>query len=122
MGEVKLENGMPSRHCGLLDGHPRHPNLMPVDGTYCNGVTPLQPFVELTVRVPTRSLLGAEDNDHQKVLALLHDEGLGILLDMLDREETRCALRVRAGAEDRVYPLLHRKGFPGFKAVVDAPQ
>lgn len=114
--ERHIDNGTPKRHCGLKTGHPRHWNINPTDGTYCDGVPELGHFVELTVRVPMVAFFGNDPTTQDKVMQLLHDEGLGIILDELVDADTRCALRVRSGdGEDKMYPLLAGRRWPGFK-------
>lgn len=105
MGEI--DNGTPSRHCGLKAGHPKHQNIMPADGTYCDGVPPLEDFLELTVRVPLVAYLSlVEYPDHAAALEAILEEGLGTYVwDEIDSARTKVLLRLRAKGEDRVYPL-----------------
>lgn len=99
------DNTMTSRHCGQAGQHDRHGNL-PIDGTYCDGVPRLGPFVELTVRVPLTGHMSMEPATHDEALHCILDEGLGAYIwDMLDEPTTRAALRLRWGGQDRVYPL-----------------
>lgn len=119
-----IDNGMSKVHCGLAEEHDVHLNSFPETvGSYCDGVPPLGHFVELTVRVPMVALFGNDPTTQDKVLGLLHDEGLGILIDEVTESDTRCALRVRSGdGKDKVYPLLAGKRWPGFKVAVQDDQ
>lgn len=106
MGEMNLPQG-PHRHCGLLAGHPKHSNITPVDGSYCDGVTPLGPLLELVVRVPLVEEMSMDGATHEEVLACILEEGLQTYaFEELTSSRTRVALRLRWGGEDRVYPLV----------------
>lgn len=126
-----IDNGTPSKHCGNPEPHEKHAvtenwvtgEYLPDERSYCDGVPPLELFVELTVRVPMVALFGNDPTTQDKVLGLLHDEGLGILIDEVTESDTRCALRVRSGdGKDKVYPLLAGKRWPGFKVAVQGDQ
>jgi hypothetical protein len=72
---------------------------------------PLEPFLELTVRVPLGAFYAEEaaDETHVDILAWLNDEGLGVITDEIGKSAATC-LRVRtADGIDRVYPLRERK-------------
>lgn len=105
MGEIDpgIGNGLPNQHCGLKASHPMHAN----DGTYCDGVPPLGPFLELVVRVPLVDELAMTGADHQEALQCILDEGLQTFaFDELTNPRTSVALRLRWCGEDRVYPLV----------------
>jgi hypothetical protein len=121
----------PNRHCGNLELHERHAlveEFVPVDRegfgqsrvvqAWCDGIPPLEAFYELTTRVPLESfqIAGAS---HEEALNYLRDNG-GLLFIMANVINSKVVLRVRAGGEDRVYPIIAgRNG--GFSMVVDAP-
>lgn len=108
----------PERHCGQPGYHPKHQNTHPlppnpVDGTWCSGVPVLEPFVEVTVRVPFNVALKSGEfvpKDHRGALMMLAIIGLGsVLVDNLDHADTRMTLRLRAGREDRFYQVRTRR-------------
>ena len=103
MGVVSgIDNTLTAQHCGQPTSHARHAT----DGTWCDGITPLVPFGELTVRVPLTGHMSMEPATHDEALHCILDEGLGAYVwDMLDQPTTRAALRLRWGGQDRVYPL-----------------
>jgi hypothetical protein len=108
----------PNIHCGDKEPHDKHANAV-VPNAWCDGVPPLESFYELTIRVPL-SCYGHADDSHQQALHLLNEEGLGFILDQATNTAALLALRVRAGGEDRFYPMFPN-GTAGFKMVVDAP-
>ena len=116
--ERGIPNGTPSKHCGNPEPHERHASV----GEWCDGVPPLEPFLELTVRASVRELFGDVNPSHQQALHLIARYGLGMLVDCIEKPETARVLRVRTGdGVDKVYPLLVNADNKGFKAVVDAP-
>ena len=129
MPELKVDNGTPSKHCGILEPHPKHQNVRSPGGkplglkdlpSYCDGVPPLEPFVELTIRASVRELFGEVTMTHDQALCMVSKYGLGMLVDCIDKPETAKVLRVRSGdGKDKVYPLISREA--GMIAVVDAP-
>lgn len=120
MGEVRLQNGMPSVHCGQLEEHTKHPNKDQT--TYCDGVQPLEPFVELTVRASMRELFGELAVTQEQARHLVAKYGLGLLVDCIGKPQTGMILRVRSeDGVDKVYPLVKRTLTSGYAAVVDAP-
>lgn len=116
-----IDNGTPKRHCHLKCSHPRHHNINPTDGTYCDGVPEVEPFLELTVRASIKELFGEMNLTHEQALHLVGRYGLGMLIDCIGKPETAMVLRVRVGEKDQVYPLLKDRLTSGYKAVVDAP-
>lgn len=110
----------PKLHCGNESLHTPHPNSsgQPPSSTpegdspsvWCDGVPPLKPFVELTVRVPLDNhFISAEDLadlGHGGALDWIMEEGLSTFIwDEVDSPNTRAVLRLRACGHDRVYPL-----------------
>jgi len=112
MGQVRevIPQG-PSQHCSDQQPHDMHLNTEPgtLKGSHCDGVPVLEPFVELTVRVPLKAF-GANGGhvSHQGILRLIGERGLGAIVDAMNSEHARVALRVRAGDRDRVYPIFER--------------
>jgi hypothetical protein len=98
----------PNTHCGDVGSHTAHPNPQPVAPTaWCDGVEPLDLFLELVVRVPLKELFS--DNyraySHADVMQTMADGGVGIVADYID-EGAVTTLRVRTGdGVDRVYPV-----------------
>lgn len=80
---------------------------------------PLEPFVELTVRVSVAELFGDIQMTHDRAVHLLGRYGLGMLVDYIGKPETSMVMRVRTTDKDHVYPLITRKD--QILAVVDAP-
>jgi hypothetical protein len=113
----------PNRHCGNTEPHDRHENLVnvtplgsaeeklvPGDGSWCDGIPPLQEFVELTVRVPLSAYFGDEKPedlglDHRAVLQALGEETgyANFILELADASDSSWVLRLRAAGQDRVY-------------------
>lgn len=100
----------PNVHCDIAGAHGKHSNPTHENLTaWCDGIPILDPFVELTLRVPLRKFFGdaLEEATQQNVLGILTEEGLGVLVDEIGDEGTTTVLRVRAGdGEDRTYPLV----------------
>jgi hypothetical protein len=115
--EHGIDNGTPSRHCGDPASHPKHAvtenwvtgEHLPDERSYCDGVTPLGDFVELTVRVPLAGWLKPEDGlTHEELLRDMLEEGLSTYIwDELDASSTKAVLRLRACGKDAVYPLRY---------------
>lgn len=109
--DLTLPQG-PHVHCGNQKQHERHPNSPiepggPGSYSYCDGVPPLEPFLELVVRVPLIGEMSMHPATHQEVLECILEEGLQTYaFDELTSARTRVALRLRWGGEDRVYPLV----------------
>jgi hypothetical protein len=117
MGEVTtvIPQG-PNRHCGKLEEHERHPNRAPgPDYDWCDGVPPIEPFVELTIRVPLKPQGVVADN-HEMARRLFGRKGLGFFVENLEHPDTRLVLRIRTTDKDAVYPVIHRD--TGLTAVV----
>lgn len=96
----------PNIHCGLLASHSRHPN----SGTpsWCDGIPPLEPFIELVVRVQLKDHLNPGGLTHSQLLKDIQEEGLQTYVwDEIDTSGTVAALRVRWGGNDRVYPVVN---------------
>jgi hypothetical protein len=108
MGTLKqpLPQG-PNVHCGKPEEHDVHPNV--TDGrlnAYCDGVPQLDAFLELVVRVPIAPFGFPKDMPHEDLVQEIRDEGIGtFVIDQIDDDLSRVALRVRWGGQDRVYPL-----------------
>lgn len=125
-----VDNGTPSRHCGKIEPHGKHHNVRSPGGkplgmndlpSYCDGVPPLEPFVELTIRASMQELFGEMAPTQEQAQHLVARYGLGLLIDCLDKPETAMVLRVRSGdGQDKVYPLLKRKD-GSMMAVTHAP-
>ena len=107
----------PMVHCGDKESHGQHAN--PTHGdldAYCDGVTPLEEFVEITVRVPLSAYFGDEGpqgaglTSHREVIAAMADNNeqvLGWFWEMAD--DQLIPLRVRACGEDRFYQCQEGK-------------
>jgi len=126
MGTSVIPQG-PNKHCGNVELHERHASVgefVPVSAsgrrvqvgqTWCDGIPPLEPFVELTVRVPLAHFMGSdpEARHHKVILGWLAEEGLGVIVDEMGERGSATVLRVRTGdGVDRVYPLIRKKGGP----------
>ena len=131
MGEIErvIPQG-PNRHCGKLEQHDKHPNYIPVqgtipatdgvtiDGSWCDGVPPLEAFAELTIRVPL-SKGGVAATSHEAAFKLVQAAGLSLFVNYLDHPKTALVMRIRtADGQDRVYPVIRNKDGKGFRAVV----
>lgn len=122
MGQVMLPQG-PRVHCDNPEPHDKHTNHHPdFPYAWCDGVPVLEPFIELTVRVPLRNFYADEKPNHVTVLHLLAEEGPGIILDEIGVDNVATLLRVRTGdGVDRVYPLVrHNNGLVGLANDIDA--
>lgn len=108
----------PRKHCGKLDPHDKH--SMPDQGfvhgpefknTWCDGVPPLGPFVELLVRVPLGNF-GPEGVTHAELMRDICDEGIGTYaIEPIGNPGVSVNLRVRTvDGVDRVYPV--KRGVP----------
>lgn len=115
---VPLPQG-PMKHCGKLEAHDKHPNLSTVGGgvaMWCDGVTPLEPFVELTIRVPLSN--GGAAVSNAAAVKLLATHGMSFFVNYLDHPKTALVLRARTqDGVDRVYPVIRNAEGKGFKAV-----
>lgn len=125
----------PNRHCGNPELHVKHASVgefVPVSATgervqvgqaWCDGVPPLPPFVEVTVRVPIEQLgfIDADKVPHQLVLDELGRVGLGPVFSSI-AYAMALIIRVRTSdGIDKIYPMLKKeKGL--YQVVVDAPQ
>lgn len=125
MGSVSLPMAQgPRRHCGNPEPHELHPNHVPVegaatipqevrtDGTWCDGIPPLQPFVELAVRVPLVGDLDFKGEPHSEVLRCILD-GLGsYIFDEMypPTGVAKIVMRLRVTGEDGVYPIRYENG------------
>jgi hypothetical protein len=108
----------PNRHCGDLEPHDRHVNKATLGGgvgAWCDGVTPLGAFVELTIRVP----LQRAGTSHKAAMAFMERTGLGMFVSYLDHPNTALVLRARTqDGLDVVYPVVRSDNGKGFKVVV----
>lgn len=131
MGSVNmpLPQG-PMAHCGDLEPHDKHASVgefVPVSSSgrrvqvgqaWCDGVTPLEPFVELTIRVPLQAG-GPATASHEAAMRFVERAGLDVFVSYIDHPDSSLLLRVRtADLVDRVYPVIRNKDSKGFKAVV----
>jgi hypothetical protein len=123
----------PEWHCGNLVKHDKHASVgefvptgkdgsrVQVGQKWCDGNPPLEPFVELTVRVPLdhwrEKVWG-----HEEALRFLGLYGLGLFSDAMGQEGVSMVMRVRTPDKDHVYPVLKRKGSAGVSVILDAPQ
>lgn len=117
MGSLKgpLPQG-PMKHCGDLQPHDKHPNQSTIGGKasvgmWCDGIPPLEPFLELTVRVPLGNFPG-EGGTHTELMRDICDEGIGTYaIDPIGDPGVTVVLRVRTqDGVDRVYPV--KRGVP----------
>lgn len=122
----------PMKHCDNLEPHDKHPRYIHVEGTWpmtdgvtvddswCDGVPPLKPFVELLIRVDLELWGGTADGrDHQGVLEFLEaNGGLGVIVDAIGSKHSSVVLRVRTEDLDKAYPIIKRAGVSGLAAVV----
>lgn len=102
----------PMERCPVKEQHEVHPNAREgVLNAWCDGQPVLEPFVELTVRVPLGEF-GAEGGTHAEVLRDIRDEGIGTyVVDPIGDPGVAVALRLRtADGVDRVYPV--KRGVP----------
>lgn len=110
MGSMRLPLPQgPNQHCGSTDSHFPHPNPSTLYATaWCDGVLPLEPFVELVVRVPLEHFGFPADHTHEQVVDDIVEEGLVTFTidEMYHGGHGRAALRVRWGGKDVVYPLV----------------
>jgi hypothetical protein len=104
----------PNRHCGDIEKHESHAHLPNVedgfassDHAWCDGIPPLEPFVELVARVPLGSWGFPEDYTHAQVVQAIQDEGIPTFVfdEMAPGGFAKASLRVRWGGVDRVYPV-----------------
>jgi hypothetical protein len=121
--ELKIDNGAPNVHCGNPAPHVRHGNTRKARGSWCDGIPPLEPFVELTIRATLTELFGIDKPiRHDRALHLIAKYGMGMLVDCIDKPDTAMVLRVRTNdGRDKVYPIIKSSEGQGFKAVLDAP-
>lgn len=112
----------PNIHCGNDDLHVKHANTV-IANAWCDGVPPLPPFVEVTVRIPIEKLgfFDADKVPHQLVLDELGRVGLGPVFSSI-AHAMALIMRVRTSdGIDKIYPMVKKeKGL--YRVVVDAPQ
>lgn len=99
----------PNRHCGDVERHIAHTNPSSAEDTaWCDGIPPLEPFVELVARVPLGSWGFPEDYTHAQVVRAIQDEGIPTIVfdEMAPGGFAKASLRVRWGGEDRYYPVV----------------
>lgn len=107
MGEMMPIPQGPNMHCGNTEPHDKHPTT----GAWCDGVPPLEPFVELVVRVPLTGDLAFPGEEHALIVqCILDDLPSYVFEEMYPPTAAKSSLRVRAGGEDRVYPLRYENG------------
>jgi hypothetical protein len=115
----------PEVHCGLRAKHPAHTNNSNtvIHNAWCDGNPPLEPFVELTIRVPMNFWRDdMPEWGHAKVLTFLGLQGIGVIVDAMGHEDAAMVMRVRTNDKDHVYPVLKKKGRSDLSVVVDEPQ
>ena len=116
----------PNRHCGNPEKHDRHsnvrlddvadPKVFEYEGSWCDGIPPLEPFAELTIRVPltrnvdgTGAIVVGDGSTYDLVVEILTDgDILSIFQAYFPLAKTSRVLRVRWGGRDEVYPLGNR--------------
>lgn len=115
MGEGPVSGNIvpqgPMRHCGQPDEHPLHVNEGADPYTYCDGVSPLEDFFELTIRRPMTDMWQEDGLDHDGWLAYFEAEGVSVVFDEYDSPQSTTLLRIRLKGKDVVYPakggLIH---------------
>lgn len=125
MGSVSMPIAQgPRRHCGNLEPHELHPNHVPVegaatipqevraDGTWCDGILPLKPFLDLSIRVPLVGEMSMDPATHEEALDIVLEELPSFTWDQMfpPGPTATSTLRLRWGGEDRVYPIRYENG------------
>lgn len=107
MGQL-MEQG-PNVHCGNDAKHAKHSNRTNtfLHAAWCDGEPPLEPFIELAIRIPLEAMFGDDLVSHVPVMRTLAEEGLATLVDYMNDKTAKTTLRVRTGdGLDRVYPVV----------------
>lgn len=97
-------------HCANPHEHPVHSRTREQVGAdklpaYCDGVSPLEDFFELTIRRPMTDMWKEESLDHDGWVAYFEAEGLSVVLDEYDDPQSTVLLRIRLKGKDVVYPV-----------------
>lgn len=104
----------PTQHCGNRQPHEMHVNEDPgaVHGSHCDGVPPLDPFVELAIRVPMATFMETGlPVDQNEVLGRLCEFGVWPVVELVSRPGSSACVRVRTTDRvDKVYPVV--RGVP----------
>jgi hypothetical protein len=131
MGEMIAIPQPPKVQCGMGEKHEEHHNVRSKGAvpkgmvrfgssnlpSWCDGLPPLEAFVELTIRVPLRGE-GFASTSNAAAMKFVERAGLAVFVNYLDHPDTSLVLRVRTqDLVDKVYPVISNPEGVGFKAV-----